>query len=228
MKRILSIAVLVALVAIFAGDRGAAIADGPDDGSPLSTDQPDMPASYGPDDAGLPTTDQPVTPAPDGVPMPLSIAPYDSGTWRLQIPDIGVDSPIVAVALESDGALGAPAGPDVVGWYQAGASPGGPGNALLDGHVDWTDRTTGIPRGAVFWSLRQLGAGSDIIFTDGVTAIVYQVVEKRRYRGDDPAGADVLQPTDDSRLTLITCGGTFDRSSRSYDQRDVIIAVRTA
>ena len=67
------------------------------------------------------------------------------------------------------------------------------------------------------------GAGTT---TDGTAQAVYQVAEHRRYRFDDPAGVDVLQPTDDSRLTLITCGGTFDRASRSYDQRDVVIALR--
>ena len=129
---------------------------------------------------------------------------------------------------EADGALGAPTGPDEVGWYQFGPAPGNQGNVLLDGHVDWTDRTTGIPRGAVFYQLRSLGVGNQIVFTDGTAQAVYQVAKHRRYRFDDPAGVDVLQPTDDSRLTLITCGGTFDRASRSYDQRDVVIALRVS
>lgn len=168
-------------------------------------------------------------PAPRAAPGALGPAStVTSGAWRLIAPDIGLDAPIVGTGLEPDGAMAAPTDPDVVGWYYYGAAPGGLGNALMGGHVDWTDRATGRPRGAVFWRLRQLNPGSRVIFTDGVQEYVYEVTEKRRYRWDDPAGVEVLQPTADSRLTLITCGGTFDRASRTYDMRDVVIAHRVA
>ncbi len=122
--------------------------------------------------------------------------------------------------------MAAPPDPDVLGWYRYGGQPGGAGNALIGGHVDWTDRTTGIPRGAAFFRLRQLNPGNRITFTNGATEVVYQVAEKYRFRDNDPGAVRVLQPTTDSRLTLITCGGAFDRTTRSYDQRDVIIALR--
>lgn len=140
------------------------------------------------------------------------------------LPQIGVDAPIVPVGLEPDGSMGAPSGPDEVGWYQYGPSPGQLGNVLLDGHVDWTDPATGRPRTAVFWDLTKLSAGSKVIFSAGERQYVYAVTEKRRYRWDDPEGASVLQPTTDTRVTLITCGGAFDRATRNYSMREVIIA----
>lgn len=144
--------------------------------------------------------------------------------WRIIIPQIGVDTSIVSVGLEPDGAMGAPETPDVVGWYRYGPSPGQQGNVLLDGHVDWTDRGTGIPRVGVFWDLAKLPMGSEIIIADGAREYVYQVAEKLRFSWDDPDGASVLQSTADTRATLITCGGAFDRVTRSYALRDVIIA----
>jgi sortase (surface protein transpeptidase) len=154
--------------------------------------------------------------------------PIEAGTWRIIVPDIGLEAVIIDTGLEPDGTMEAPAGPDEVGWFRYGSPPGSSGNALMGGHVDWTDRTTGRPRGAVFFRLRQLQAGSLVVFSDGAQDYVYEVSEKRRYRWDDPASVDVLQPTTDSRLTLITCGGTFNSATRSYDMRDVIIAHRVA
>jgi len=154
--------------------------------------------------------------------------PIEAGTWRIIAPAIGLEALIIDTGLEPDGTMEAPAGPDEVGWFRYGSPPGSSGNALMGGHVDWTDRTTGRPRGAVFFRLRQLQARSLVVFTDGAQEYVYEVSEKRRYRWDDPASVDVLQPTTDSRLTLITCGGAFDSATRSYDMRDVIIAHRVA
>lgn len=179
--------------------------------------------------ATAPVVEMTSTPTPTATPQPtptpgIEVAPITNGTWRLQIPEIGVNHPITEVGLEASGALGAPTGPDEVGWYKWGPPPGAPGNVLMDGHVDWTDRATGRPRGGVFFYLRQLEPGNRITFSDGQKQVVYEVVEKRRYRWDDPNGVEVLQPTEDNRLTVITCGGTFDRGSHSYDQRDVVIA----
>ena len=177
----------------------------------------------------------PSTPA-DAAPVPqedlvLSGRPAETvrhtplvGEWRISIPAIGVDAPIVALGLEPDGAMAAPDGPFEVGWYQHGPAPGEPGNVLMDGHVDWSDRQTGKPFTAVFWSLRNLGGGARVIISDGSREWTYEVTERQRYRFDDPAGVSVLQPTDDARLTMITCGGTFNRETRNYDVREIVIA----
>lgn len=146
------------------------------------------------------------------------------GEWRISIPAIGVDAGLVSVGLDPDGAMGSPDGPYEVGWYKYGPSPGENGNALLDGHVDWTNRQTGVPFGAVFWDLKVLKPGARVNITDGEREFVYQVTEYRRYRWDDPEGVSVLQPTQDSRITMITCGGQFDRSTRNYSMREVVIA----
>ena len=195
--------------------------------SPDTEDSPDAGDNTG---AGVPPQETTASPGSSAQPRSNAIAsPGSAGSaplpgWRIIIPQIGVDTSIVSVGLEPDGAMGAPETPDVVGWYRHGPSPGRQGNVLLDGHVDWTDRTTGIPRTGVFWGLAKLPVGSEIIIVDDTGEYVYQVAEKLRFSWDDPQGASVLQPTADARATLITCGGAFDRATRSYALREVVIA----
>jgi sortase (surface protein transpeptidase) len=196
-----------------------------EEASGFSGEQEDLSAdSYAGDSA--PLAQQPstaTTPSSQGTgPLPGSEAP--AGGWRLRIPQIGVDAPIVPVGLDPDGALAAPEGPDVVGWYRYGPTPGQRGNVLLDGHVDWTSRQTGIPHGAVFWNLTKLSPGSQITITEDTRDYVYAVSEKLRFHWQDAKGASVLQPSTDARITLITCGGAFDRATRNYSMRDVVIA----
>lgn len=162
-------------------------------------------------------------PAPSPPASSTAVAPLGEG-WRVRIPDIGVDASMVSVGYDADGAMGAPEGPDEVGWFRYGVAPGQPGNALLDGHVDWTDRRTGVPRSGVFWNLVRLQPGSLISVEAGGREYTYAVTEQRRYRWDDPEGIAVLQPSSDTRVTLITCGGVFDRRTRNYSMRDVVIA----
>ena len=173
-------------------------------------------AAAAPARSGSPTLHPPPASTTAVVPLPED--------WRLVIPDIDVDAPMVSVGFDNDGAMGVPEGPVEVGWFRYGAAPGQQGNALVDGHVDWTDRQTGIPRGAVFWHLARLSVGSMVIVRSSDREFTYAVTEKRRYRWDDPEGVSVLQPTTDARITLITCGGVFDRSTRNYSMREVVIA----
>lgn len=79
-----------------------------------------------------------------------------SAPVRIVIPTLGVDAPVVALALDRDG-LPAPPGPAVAGWYGRGTSPGEPGSAVIVGH------TRAGPAGpAVFAGLDRLVPGDPI------------------------------------------------------------------
>lgn len=139
----------------------------------------------------------------------------------LQISDIGVMAPMVPVGLEPSGNMASPNGPDVVGWYAGSPRPGQPGNLLLDGHRDWHEG----PRRAVFWALENLATGqSQIVVWTDTTGYVYQVSANFNLHRDDPRSVEVLAPTTDSTITLITCEGTFEPSGREYDFRRVVKA----
>jgi len=78
-----------------------------------------------------------------------------------------------------------------VGHVPGTAVPGEHGNAALAGHRD-----------TFFRSLRGIHLGDEIRWTSPEYSARYRVESMRVV---DPAARDVLNPTDDSVLTLITC-----------------------
>ncbi len=138
---------------------------------------------------------------------------------RLVIPALGVDAAIVAVGLEPDGSMEIP-GADEAGWYHYGPRPGDPtGSAVLAGHVDH-NRTAGV-----FIELRRLGIGDEIEVTDrdGVMRR-FRVVERFQVDKGELPGPELFRTTGDPVLTLITCGGRFNRKSHHYADNIVIRA----
>lgn len=140
---------------------------------------------------------------------------------RLKIPRIGVNARVEPVDLEADGSMGTPSGPWTVGWWDRGFLPGQPGSAVIDGHVDY--RNVGP---AVFWRLDNLRPGDLIQITMPGDAVLTFVVDQTAvYTADESAPvARIFAPSDVPRLNLITCTGTFDPSSRSYDRRLVVFS----
>jgi hypothetical protein len=140
---------------------------------------------------------------------------------RVRIPSIGVDSPLVQLGVDGDGALVPPTDFARAGWFAEGPTPGEMGPAVLAGHVDSRDGP------AVFFRLRDLVAGAEVLVDriDGTT-VRFTVVDAARYPKDAFPTEDVYGPTPRAELRLITCGGEFDRDRRSYRDNVVVTAVR--
>ncbi|WP_405872419.1 MULTISPECIES: class F sortase [unclassified Streptomyces] len=171
----------------------------------------DMAAAGRPPDAELPPAARPLGPA-----LPL----------RIDIPELGVQAPVVARGLDGQGAVDPPpfdqAG--VVGWYAAGVRPGAAGAALMVGHVDTETRP------AVFYKLSVLRPGETIrvIRDDGrvaeFTVDDVQVQGRDRF---DARQAYGQHRAGRAELRLITCGGTFDRASHTYTANVIVSAYLT-
>ncbi|MEU9849831.1 class F sortase [Streptomyces sp. NPDC047985] len=164
---------------------------------------------------------------PLGVLLPPPHEPIEGATpLRIEVPSIGVDAPVVARGLDEDGAIEPPSfdAPRVVGWYGAGAEPGAKGPALLVGHVDTETRP------AVFYGLSAArpGVRVEVTRTDGTVAEFtvddVQVLTRERFNADKAYGP---RKKGRAELRLITCGGTYDRASRSYDANVVVSAYLT-
>ncbi|MGX5654225.1 class F sortase, partial [Geodermatophilus nigrescens] len=138
---------------------------------------------------------------------------------RVRVPAIGVDSALVDLGLDGAGALGAPADFALAGWYADGPVPGETGPAVVAGHVD----STAGP--AVFFRLRELAPGDEVLVdrSDGTTAR-FTVTRVERHPKDAFPTEAVYGPTADAQLRLVTCGGAFDRSVRSYEDNVVVFA----
>ncbi|WP_405614318.1 class F sortase [Streptomyces sp. NBC_00076] len=150
----------------------------------------------------------------------------DALPQRVDIPGLGIQAPVVARGLDGQGAIDPPpfdqAG--VVGWYAAGAKPGAAGTALMVGHVDTETRP------AVFYRISAMKPGETVrVFRDDgriaeFTVDDVQVVNRDRFDAQQAYGP---RKTGRSELRLITCGGTFDRVSRSYSANVIVSAYLT-
>lgn len=122
------------------------------------------------------------------------------------------------VGVAADGSMDTPADPWNTAWYAPGTRPGLPGNAAIAGHVDYA----GIGA-VVFWDLGQLVPGDELVVTtaDG-KQLRFAVTKLASYSPDNAPLLDIFGPATVSNLNLITCAGTFNPVTRSYDQRLVV------
>jgi sortase (surface protein transpeptidase) len=174
-----------------------------------------------PAERSAPAAPDTVSPAP-AVPAPTvagSPAAEPVTAVRVRIPAIGVDSDLATLGVDSAGALVPPADFAQAGWFGAGPVPGDVGPAVLAGHVDSRSGP------AVFYRLADLTAGDavEVVRSDG-RAVEFEVTGVARYRKDAFPTADVYGATAAPELRLITCGGDFDRSRRSYTDNVVVYA----
>jgi sortase A len=92
---------------------------------------------------------------------------------------------------------------DIVGWHETPSSPGLVGNTVLNGHHNI--------RGEVFRYLVDLEPGDQVHVYARDRLYVYAVTEKHilKEKGEPLAvrreNARWIEPTDDERLTMITC-----------------------
>ena len=136
---------------------------------------------------------------------------------RVRIPAIGVVAPLVSLGISADGTLEVPRYEEA-GWYGGGSRPGDPGPAVIVAHVD------SVAGPAVFYRLKDLGPG-DVVhvdYRDG--SVTFAVRESHSFAKSRFPTAAVYGATDRPELRLVTCGGTFNRSTGSYDSNLVVWA----
>ncbi|KQS73798.1 peptidase C60 [Modestobacter sp. Leaf380] len=187
---------VLALVAVVAGSVALLAPRGPQDVGPTVAGSPPAPVVVAEQVAS-------------DVPVPVSVS----------VPAIGLTSSLVTIGVDRTGALVPPADYAQAGWFADGPAPGAVGPAVLAGHVDSRSGP------AVFFRLEELqpGARVEVGRSDGST-LAFEVTRVAEYPKSDFATAEVYGPTVDAQLRLITCGGEFDRSRRSYTDNIVVYA----
>jgi len=138
---------------------------------------------------------------------------------RLEISKIGVNARVEARGLDAGRNMLTPKDFHDVAWYNLGPLPGQPGNALMNGHVDWW---TGS---AVFTRLSQLRPGDIITVVRGDGIRLSFKVTGRRVVTADARVASLFAPSRVASLTLITCTGAWDPSILSATHRLLVSAV---
>jgi len=138
---------------------------------------------------------------------------------ELVIPRIGVDAVIEARGLDGNRNLDTPSDFRNVAWYRLGPAPGLPGNALINGHVNWW---TGS---AVFARLSQLRRGDEVVVIRGDSSRVVFKVTSRTVVAAGARIPSLFTPSQVPTLTLITCTGVWDRARGTDTQRLLVSAV---
>jgi len=157
----------------------------------------------------LPTATVTLTPTP--TPIPPATSPPD----KLVIASIGIDAPVQVAGWVTDPATGdsfweTPA--NAAGFHQESALPGWAGNTVLSGHHNI--------EGKVFEHLHQIRPGDAItLYVDGIpyeyaVADNFIVQERDASEAQRQQNAAWIAPTDDERLTLVTCWPANDNSHR--------------
>jgi sortase (surface protein transpeptidase) len=182
-------------------------------------------ASAGPRPASSPSGTSSTSPAPSD-PVAGFRSPRTHPTValpvRLSIPAIGVDTPLLRLGLQRNGEVEAPQSWQEAGWYTGSARPGQAGPAVILGHVDSTSGP------AVFYRLAFLRPGDAVRVTraDGTVA-AFRVSGRQQVAKSQFPTDLVYGPTLEPSLRLVTCGGTFDRTSGHYRDNVIVSAVQS-
>lgn len=148
----------------------------------------------------------------------LAQEPLTGSPVRLVIPAIDLDAPVERIGVEAVIQGGqtyyqwlVPAG-YVAGWHENSARLGQPGNTVLNGHHN--------VYGEVFRDLVDLEEGDELIMYDEEQKYTYRITTKEILpeRGQPIEvrleNAQWIAPTEDERITLITCWPYTDNSHR--------------
>ena len=119
------------------------------------------------------------------------------------------------------GVLAVPDDISRVGWWLHSVPPGArAGSTVIDGHID----SAVAGEGALF-HLGQLNPGDPVSVTTGSgQTIRYRVQARRVYVKEQGLPADLFDQQGPARLVIISCGGPFDSSIRSYEDNIAIFA----
>jgi sortase A len=150
---------------------------------------------------------------------------------RIVIPALGIDVPLEEVSwhieyLEGkpiavwDTAMGAAA------HHRGSAAPGSVGNCVISGHSGEPESEEGAVEGAVFAGLWELEAGDLVHVTDEageqhtyIVESVTRVQEVGASLSERLEHGEVMSPSSDTRLTLVTCWPAW-----AYTHRVIVVA----
>ena len=144
----------------------------------------------------------------------------------LRIPDLGIDSGIVRTGMDVNRSIVVPEDVLVTGWFDGSRRLGASqGSTVVVGHRDSATQGSGA-----LYGIEELSVGASVTVQgrDG-TPYSYTVQSVEFIDKDDlPSQAPrVFTREGPARLVLITCGGAFDESARSYLSNVVVIATPT-
>lgn len=167
--------------------------------------------------------DEPLFTTSNEVPLLADLGPEDTRPVPvgLTIEKLGIEAPVGEYGVDDRGRMDVPDNITEVGWYKFGPSPGEEGSAVLAAHVDLAGPGKGI-----FYDLEDMEPGDlvSVTYSDGSSAD-FEVRARSVYLKTELPIETIFSQTGQPTLTLVTCGGAFSQSARSYDSNVVVYAM---
>ncbi len=137
----------------------------------------------------------------------------------LLVPSLGINIAVGQLGLQANHQVQVPANAHSVGWYRLGPTPGEIGSAVILGHVD------SYQGPGIFFNLKSLPVGAliEVRRVDHSTAL-FRVTSVVQYAKTDFPDALVYGSRRGRILNLVTCGGTFDHRTGSYESNIVVFS----
>ena len=182
-----------------------------DDMSPLVRAQPGEASTAG---------STPPTPAQESTRIPAS----DRQPASLSIPDLGIETEVVRTWMDGAASIVVPEDVLVTGWFDGSRRLDARyGSTVIVGHRDSATQGTGA-----LYAIEELPLGAVITVTDrsgiahNFVVESIELIDKAALPQEAPR---IFTHRGPYRLVLITCGGAFDESARSYLSNVVITAL---
>ena len=160
------------------------------------------------------------TDTPSEQPVPDNYSVPADKPLSIPLPTIKTDGFIQQVGVDKANQMVVPSNVNMAGWYTKGALPGDAGLSIIDGHVH------GLYAKGIFFNLGKLKSGDTFTVTYGDKSDrkfkVKQVQTVSTKEAD--TALFVRDKTISRQLNLITCTGQFDKDSKTYDSRVIVIA----
>lgn len=160
------------------------------------------------------------TDAPSEQPVPDSYSVPADKPLSIQLPTIKTEGFIQQVGVDKDNKMVVPGNVNMAGWYTKGALPGDAGLSIIDGHVH------GLYAKGIFYNLGKLKSNDTFTVTYGDKSVrkfkVKQVQTVSTKEAD--TALFVRDKTISKQLNLITCTGKYDKVSKTYDSRVIVVA----
>ena len=168
-----------------------------------------------------------VPPVPVGMPV------------RISIPAAAIDSrTVVPVGVDKHGAVATPCDPEApavrcnvnaTGWYKGSSLPGAPGNAVIDGHVDWygPPPTYRPDTAAIFTNLHRVKVGDQVVVVDALGHTRIFLVDSVTTLPYPQTPASMYATSGNRSVTLVTCAGVFKSVATGLSERVYVHATLT-
>jgi hypothetical protein len=154
------------------------------------------------------------------IPSPFAYSVAPGYPRSIHIPSIAAEGFIQQVDLDDHGRITVPTNIHVAGWYIRSALPGDPGLSILDGHL------SGAYSEGIFLRLATLKQDDTFTIEKGDLSHLTFKVKKVMTVGLADADAALLSrdTTIGSQLNIITCEGSYDHTTHTYDKRVIVVS----